>query len=563
MAASQRTPQPAQTEDVLRKAARQAGQAGPSMNGAAFAAPPNLRAASAGQLQHLQRTIGNSALQRLIAPTAIEAEAVHGATCACPHCKPQRVYTDEPLAPAIQRDADAHARGCTCPACASGIATAPMIQREWSSEDAEDELESEQSGGWAEQTEEPAGDNAGDDASGAGGETGGGAGGESEGGESGGDGQLMTVHEDHVPDETDAQPDIGLHVAVVEGGAGEAGEQEAEEPAVAAPTTRFVDSGRIGTAPVRVSSQAPEDGLPHAFVDGGRSGSVVWAGGGGAGPRGEQATGSIQSTTNPDYDSRSNGLFSDSEAWVEAGTGDLTVRRSWLGANGGDQGNGHFVTDAAAARFNSHEVLHVNSTKSIYDARLQPMLNRVIAHRADNPAHTTVHGALQLSAIWNLRSEIDWSTAVSNFQTDDTAANAPMKTVDTNDLATGTYPVDRGPGNVAGKAYQHRVTLPSEPAPAPGPAPTPPGPGPAPGPGPGPGPGPAPTPGPTTGVITASALRIREAPNLTAAVLGQYPRDTQIQILSQEEGTPVNGNRMWDKTDRGYVSDAYVRHGAP
>jgi hypothetical protein len=505
------------TDDVLQKAKAQAQQAGVSAEVASVlaAAPGSLRNASPRQMVSLQRAIGNSALQRLLAPTAVEAP--HAPACTCPHCKPQRVYTDEPLAPALQREADAHGVGCTCPACTSGVETAaaPALQRWWGEEE---EAETEAGEGSA---LEQAQDNAGDS---------GGAEGAQES-DSDSTGEVMTVQEDYVGDETGGKPDLGLHVAVVEGGGNPA--EEAGPPVGAPPTMRFIDAGRVGSAPVSISSHLPDDGQPHAFVDGGMTGTVIWAGGGGAGPRGEQGTGTIQTTVNPTYQSRSNGLFSDSEAWVLGGTGDLTVKRSWLGANGGDQGNGHYVTPAAAARFNAHEVLHVNSTKSIYDAHIKPMLERVVAHRDDNPGHSTVHAFLQSSAIEALRSTIGWADAVSAFQTDDTAANAPMNTVDTNDLASGTYPVDRGPGKVEGKQFQHRVTLPSEPAPK------------------------ETAPGVGEAEITASALRIREAPNTSSRVLGQYARGTKIQVLSQEVGEVINGNDKWNKTDQGYVSDAY------
>ncbi len=511
-----KTPQASATEEVLQKAKGQAQQAGASLDSAAAfaAAPASLRAASPSQIATLQRTIGNSALQRLLAPTAVETP--HAPACTCPHCKPQRVYTDEPLAPVIQREADAHAQGCTCPTCSVGLeATTPTIQRWWGDEEETADQTNPEQAGDSPVENGAAGDNA--------------AGEE-------GTGEVMTVQEDFAADETGGKPDIGLHVAVVEGGDGAANESE---PAVGAPPTiRFVDGGRVGSAPVQIGSQIPDDGQPHAFVDGGMSGTVVWAGGGGAGPRGEQNTGSIQTTVNPTYQSRSNGMFSDSEAWVLGGTGDLTVKRSWLGANGGDQGNGHYVTPAAAARFNAHEVLHVNSTKSIYDANIKPMLDRVLAHRDDNPGHTTVHSFLQSTAIATLRSTIGWAAAVAAFQTGDTAANAPMNTVDTNDLASGTYPVDRGPGKVEGKQFQHRVTLPSEPAP------------------------PSAVPGAGEAEVTASALRIRETPSTSAKILGQYSRGTKIQVISQEVGDPVNGNDKWDKTDQGYVSDAYVKRNA-
>jgi hypothetical protein len=47
----------------------------------------------------------------------------------------------------------------------------------------------------------------------------------------------------------------------------------------------------------------------------------------------------------------------------------------------------------------------------------------------------------------------------------DTADNKIGGTVDIADLNSGTYPVDAGPGNVGGTAFQHRIHVPSEPTP--------------------------------------------------------------------------------------------------
>ncbi len=60
------------------------------------------------------------------------------------------------------------------------------------------------------------------------------------------------------------------------------------------------------------------------------------------------------------------------------------------------------------------------------------------------------------------------------------------------------------------------------------------------------------------GEITASALRIRQGPSTSSPILGLYPRGTIITILCQTTGTSVDGNSLWDRTDRGYVSDRYV-----
>ena len=72
--------------------------------------------------------------------------------------------------------------------------------------------------------------------------------------------------------------------------------------------------------------------------------------------------------------------------------------------------------------------------------------------------------------------------------------------------------------------------------------------------------------GPTTGQTTASALRIRQTPSTSARILGYYPRGSMITIECQTTGTEVEGNSIWVKTARGFVSDRYVSRigvGAP
>ena len=59
--------------------------------------------------------------------------------------------------------------------------------------------------------------------------------------------------------------------------------------------------GRVGTVRVGDAPQPGEEGCPTAFVAGGRTGSVRWAGGGGAGPHGNQRVGSMQKHVSPVY----------------------------------------------------------------------------------------------------------------------------------------------------------------------------------------------------------------------------------------------------------------------
>jgi hypothetical protein len=157
------------------------------------------------------------------------------------------------------------------------------------------------------------------------------------------------------------------------------------------------------------------------------------------------------------------------------------------------------------------------------------------------------------------------------------AETVPMSILEATEARFGTVfaadvPFDVSYPGPATATKTITVTSPTpkpKPAPGPGPGPAPPrfeppgpepapGPGPAPGPKPGPGPGPATPPSPFSGEVTASFLQIRTAPNTSSAVLGNYPRGSTIAIICQVTGTDVEGNKMWDKTDRGFVSDRYV-----
>ncbi|WP_157067878.1 SH3 domain-containing protein, partial [Desulfosarcina cetonica] len=60
------------------------------------------------------------------------------------------------------------------------------------------------------------------------------------------------------------------------------------------------------------------------------------------------------------------------------------------------------------------------------------------------------------------------------------------------------------------------------------------------------------------GVVTASALRYRAAPDTSSAVLGLYPRGTDLTLLCQTHGTSVLGVDTWYRTADGFVSGRYV-----
>ena len=272
--------------------------------------------------------------------------------------------------------------------------------------------------------------------------------------------------EDHteVPDQSglltrvdggDVQPSDGQPAGAAASGA---------ENAVTAPPVGFVDAGRTGTR--RYGD--PDDGprlAPRAFTNGGQTGTVVWAGGGGAGAHGNEGAGSIQTQVAPIYDAAANATPPKFDGWVRAATGTIAVTRSWVGINSGDQGNGHYVTPAAAARINLHETLHAASTSVLYAAYLAPLEARIVAYRQGGSGVNIGTDAADAQA--RVQTAVSWAASLTAFQTADLASNRPGGPVDTTDVASGTYPVDIGPGTVGGVAFQHRVRTPSEPNPAP------------------------------------------------------------------------------------------------
>jgi hypothetical protein len=61
------------------------------------------------------------------------------------------------------------------------------------------------------------------------------------------------------------------------------------------------------------------------------------------------------------------------------------------------------------------------------------------------------------------------------------------------------------------------------------------------------------------GEVTASALNIRSAPSTSAAILGSYPKGTPVSIECRSPGSVIDGESMWGRTDRGFISLRHVR----
>jgi hypothetical protein len=219
-----------------------------------------------------------------------------------------------------------------------------------------------------------------------------------------------------------------------------------------------VSSGMTGVIPFG-DAAAHHGRCPHAYLDGGMTGTIAWSGGGGAGAHGNQPTGSIQTQIPPTFTARPGPAAGRFSSRVRRGTGKITVRRSYLGAFAGNQHNGWYLTLRAARTVNAHERHHVANTRAQYQTNLSPLERRV----ADAALGRST-GATAVAAIAAHQAAINWAASITAFQTADNTANQPGGTVDTADVAAG-WIVDLGPGTVHGHAFNHRVTTATEPAP--------------------------------------------------------------------------------------------------
>lgn len=216
-----------------------------------------------------------------------------------------------------------------------------------------------------------------------------------------------------------------------------------------------------------------------AFVDGGRVGeaAIYWAGGGGNGGRGLQGLGDITLVA-PVYDGADPAAAGgQATAWIQAGTGTLTVTRSFRGVIAGAGGTWWF-TAAARTRIDTHERLHVAATKVAHDTHIVPLEQRIAAHTGQ--AKARAGGSTKADAITALQTFIDWNQSVQKFRTEDTTKNTPgppLGPVDAADKASGTYVTNYGPRAEGGVNFVNYADVPpgppAVPAPAPAPAPTP------------------------------------------------------------------------------------------
>ncbi len=234
----------------------------------------------------------------------------------------------------------------------------------------------------------------------------------------------------------------------------------------AASAGAFVDGGRADSIPfgdATAEDAALENGdeRPRAFVAGGKTGTRAWGGGAGAGPKGNQESGSIQELVVPEYDSSWGGMATNADAWVKEGTGIVTVKRDYLSSSPGDQGNGWYVTDKAAAGLERHEQRHVSKSRDLYVDNIQPMLDRIVqsySYGKGKAYRSSVAKAL-------VKRYVAWEDAVKGFDEDDKAWNGKYGQVDQEDQHGPDFPRQYGAAKVNGKDFQNLLKMPGEPKP--------------------------------------------------------------------------------------------------
>ena len=155
-------------------------------------------------------------------------------------------------------------------------------------------------------------------------------------------------------------------------------------------------------------------------------------------------------------------MWNNADAYVEPGTGITNVQRDYITSNAGDQGNGWYVTPAAAARLEVHEQTHVSKAKGNYDTYLDPMQKRV----ADSETLGKGKTFWRDDAKNLLKRMIGWKDALQDFQDHDKNDNGKGGQLDQDDMFGPTWPRQIGPGDLNGVHYENRLVMNSERDPA-------------------------------------------------------------------------------------------------
>jgi hypothetical protein len=183
---------------------------------------------------------------------------------------------------------------------------------------------------------------------------------------------------------------------------------------------------------------------PHAFTDKGKVGEAAWIHTGGSGGAGVEPTGHATVVAPVIKTKPPKKAGGRAKAWVQSGTGTVKVKRSWRGVTHGINGttnNGNigilWMSPRAQDRIDKHERKHVKSTKELYEQHIEPLESRVSRFSGLIKAHK--HGADENQAEQALITRLDWNQSIQDFANADIAANQPMGTTDTNDMASADF----------------------------------------------------------------------------------------------------------------------------
>lgn len=200
--------------------------------------------------------------------------------------------------------------------------------------------------------------------------------------------------------------------------------------------------------------------VARTFVNGGKTGTatVNWVGGVGGTTPGVGAITTVAPVIEKAAPAAAGGT---AQAWVRAGTGKATVRRSYTGVLVGANGASYYITARAAARIDRHEENHIAHSRTHHNTFVTPVEARVARHTGQ--AKALSHGATDAAAKTALETFLDWNSSITSFRNADTADNTPGGTVDTADAASAGFYRDYGARAVGGVNYAHYIDTPPGP----------------------------------------------------------------------------------------------------
>jgi hypothetical protein len=237
-------------------------------------------------------------------------------------------------------------------------------------------------------------------------------------------------------------------------------------------------SGAFEGEPITMQPEGPdqtpaplnEDGLidgewtseiaVNAFVNGGKTGTAIvhWAGGTGGTGGNAGVVGTVAPVIDTSGPAAAGGT---AQAWVQAGTGTATVRRSYIGVLTGANGANYYITARAAARIDRHEAGHIAHTKTHHDTHITPLENRIAQHTGQ--AKALNQGANAAAAKTALETFLNWNGSITSFRNADIADNGAGGTFDTTELASPDFIRDYGARAVGGVNYAHYIDTPPGP----------------------------------------------------------------------------------------------------